>query len=129
MAEHTPRYGHESPHLEWRKVLVVVAILVAAVAAAVFAIHFALREQAAPQHAQRAARPGAIPPGPRLQPDGRIDLAALRKEKDEQLTTYGWSDQAHAFARIPIERAMALYAQHDAGRHDSASHGSPATAP
>lgn len=67
----------------------------------------------------------AVAPGPphgeepSLQPHPASDLAAYRAEKARQLEGYGWVDRGHGIVRIPIERAMALYArQHpqEAGR-------------
>ena len=50
--------------------------------------------------------------GPQLQsihaPTGREIEASARA----RLEAYGWTDRSHGNARIPIERAMALQAQH-----------------
>ena len=53
----------------------------------------------------------AIPPVPRLQSHPDADLAALRAQKDALLSTWAWTSPKHEFARISIERAMALYAR------------------
>lgn len=111
MVEASQRSGHEGAAVSWRLVLGVVAILVGVVVVAVVAIHFALSDWAVPQHAQVVARPGTVPPPPRLQPEPRTDLAQLRSEKSALLSGYAWADAGHDFARIPIDRAMALYAQ------------------
>ena len=39
------------------------------------------------------------------------DLEALRSQKRALLSQWDWTDSSHRFARIPIERAMSLYAQ------------------
>jgi len=52
-----------------------------------------------------------IPPGPRLQPVPPRDMDELRAEDHKMLTTYGWVDQAHGVARIPVDRAIAILAE------------------
>ncbi|MCD6679885.1 MAG: hypothetical protein LT102_04390 [Burkholderiaceae bacterium] len=121
MAESAPRFGHESSSVSWRLVLGVVAILVVVVVVAVVALHFVLTDWAMPQHEQVVARRGTVPPAPRLQPDPRTDLAELRREKSALLSGYAWADAEHEFARIPIERAMALYAQRRSAQAREAS--------
>jgi hypothetical protein len=49
-----------------------------------------------------------IPPGPRLRSTPPRDLAELRAQDREALTTYGFVDQAGGVARIPIDRAMSI---------------------
>jgi hypothetical protein len=48
---------------------------------------------------------------PRLQAHPTEDLATLRAQQAALLTHYAWLDPAHTVARVPIERAMAMYAQ------------------
>ncbi len=50
--------------------------------------------------------PTVEPPAPRLQTDPQKELAEFRAEKRQRLTTYGWVDQAHGIAHIPIDEAM-----------------------
>ncbi len=65
-----------------------------------------------PSHETRAApNVTKLPPAPRLQPNPRIDLRALRAEEEKQLHSYGWVDREHGVVRIPIERAMEILAQ------------------
>ena len=47
--------------------------------------------------------------GARLQTDARQDLAALRREKEARLASFGRVDQDHV--HIPIERAMRILAK------------------
>jgi hypothetical protein len=54
--------------------------------------------------------PRPIPPQPRLQADPAADLAAERALQRSRLDRYGWMDDVHTVARIPIGRAMALLA-------------------
>jgi hypothetical protein len=52
-----------------------------------------------------------LPPSPRLQVAARADLQKYRDAQQEELTTYGWTDQHNGVVRIPIERAMDLIIQ------------------
>ena len=52
-----------------------------------------------------------MPPDPRLQPDPRAQLQALRAYEKERLSTYGWVDKGAGVAHMPIERAMQLVAE------------------
>lgn len=57
------------------------------------------------------ARPEApnqerLPPQPRIQANPEADMAALRRQEDAILTTYGWVDRQAGIARIPIDVAM-----------------------
>jgi hypothetical protein len=50
-------------------------------------------------------------PKPTLQSDDVVDLAKMRSDEDEILSTYGWVDQKNGVARIPIDEAMKMVAQ------------------
>lgn len=54
------------------------------------------------------AQERVLPPEPRLQPDEKRTLDQQRAAEKELLGTYGWVDEAHGVARIPVERAMDL---------------------
>lgn len=45
-------------------------------------------------------------PQPRLQADPPADLQAYFKEKEQDLTTYGWVDRKAGIVRIPVDRAI-----------------------
>jgi hypothetical protein len=98
-------------------VLGVGSIIAVAVILAVTAIGIVLTHWIAPNHAQIVARRAAIPPSPRLQSDPHADLQGLRAQKQALLSGWAWVDSTHEFARIPIDRAMALYAQQQAATH------------
>jgi hypothetical protein len=49
-----------------------------------------------------------LPPSPRLQVAARAELQKYRDAQQEELTTYGWTDQHNGVVRIPIDRAMDL---------------------
>jgi hypothetical protein len=51
------------------------------------------------------------PPPPVLETKPKLTLQAQRSREDTLLTSYGWVDQEHRAARIPIERAMQLLAE------------------
>jgi len=67
------------------------------------------RHQAAqpPEHPMAEALPAELPE-PRLQPNPPADLQAIRREEQEQLTSYGWVDRQNGVARIPVQRAMEI---------------------
>jgi hypothetical protein len=52
-----------------------------------------------------------LPPSPRLQVKARADLQKYRDAQQDELTTYGWTDQHNGVVRIPIDRAMDLIIQ------------------
>jgi hypothetical protein len=56
-----------------------------------------------------------VPPAPRLQADPPADRATQYRLQAQRLESYGWNDADHRVAHIPIERAMALLAQHEPG--------------
>lgn len=125
MAEHP--FGHEPSGIDTRRVLVVGACLALLVLACVISLHFVLRDLVAPQHAGVMIRPAPIPPQPRLQPNPQNDLAVLRAQKEALLSGYAWNGSSHQFARIPIERAMQIYAQQHASPPASATSAAPAS--
>lgn len=95
--------------------------------------YFDMREKSAEPQASPLARRGdeRLPPEPRLQvapgfgvhtdegqfvdlsrlPDPHAEYREVLKEWDEELTTYGWADEATGAVRIPIEEAMRRYAE------------------
>ena len=76
------------------------------------------RTAASPSPSPVAERLGPrVPPEPRLQTDPAADLERLRARDARRLSTYGWVDRDAAIARIPIDRAMALLAEHAEGHH------------
>ncbi|HXI03463.1 MAG TPA: hypothetical protein VNI57_09840 [Candidatus Saccharimonadales bacterium] len=68
------------------------------------------REQVPPPPIARSAR--QEPPQPRLQTNPRKDLADMRAEEDAVLDSYGWVDEKAGIARVPIERAVEMVAEH-----------------
>jgi hypothetical protein len=104
-------FGHEPASIAGRPIRIAAAILLATVLTLGSILHWSLQHLVAPDYATVAARRGPIPPGPRLQAHPTADLATLRAEQEALLSHYAWLDAAHMNARIPIERAMAIYAR------------------
>ena len=50
-------------------------------------------------------------PEPRLEEDERGQMNSVRLREEEQLNSYGWTDEKAGVVHIPIERAMELTAQ------------------
>jgi len=50
-------------------------------------------------------------PAPQLQPDPVADLNKFRAAVEQQLNSYGWTDQKAGIVHIPIERAIDLMSQ------------------
>jgi hypothetical protein len=106
-----PAREHAPSGVNVRRVLALGALAAVVVILIVVVIRTTMRYWVIPEHAAVVARPAPIPPVPRLQPSPGTDLGTLRAQKSALLSTWQWSDPAHRFARIPIERAMTLYAQ------------------
>lgn len=100
------------PIVIFAAVLSAVVVAVAVGASALIGL-FAAREQAASArvHPLAPAVGTEVPPAPRLQSAPRKDLERLRAEEDAVLSSYGWVDPSAGVARIPIERAMTLWAE------------------
>jgi hypothetical protein len=64
-----------------------------------------------PPHPLASTLARTEPPLPRLQPNPRADLLALRAKEEAVLETYAWVDKGRGTVRVPIERAMELLAQ------------------
>ncbi|WIG55383.1 MAG: hypothetical protein OJF61_001169 [Rhodanobacteraceae bacterium] len=111
MAEMEKPFGHEPDAIDYRTILISAGILAAAVIGVVLGLHAVLTGAVMPNYAEVAARPGQVPPEPRLQPHPQADLAKFRAQKEALLSGYAWTDAQHDYARIPIERAMQIYVQ------------------
>lgn len=107
------RAGHEPPGIDARLVLSVGAGVAVVLLLVVGAMYGLWRIWLTPDHARMSA--AQVPPLPRLQATPQEDLAAMNARTAQRLTHYAWLDRRHEFARIPIDRAMALLAQRPAG--------------
>ncbi|MCA1584003.1 MAG: hypothetical protein LC791_04255 [Acidobacteria bacterium] len=98
------------PSVAWKFAIWLVAgmIISAAIVYASFWF-FERQEQAADREAQTfplAVGQVRQAPTPRLQTQPFKDLYLLRQHETEQLSSYGWVDQATGIVRLPIDRAM-----------------------
>ncbi|HEY6404266.1 MAG TPA: hypothetical protein VI479_22785 [Blastocatellia bacterium] len=139
MSNHNPHSGHdphdpdhgqvESSALSPKPVLLFMAVLFFATAFVFFVVKgldFGFRKlelenegQGQPQTEVQTGR--RLPPEPLLQgAPGKGDkptelpleeMATLRKQKEQQLNSYGWVDKTSGIARIPIDRAKDIIAE------------------
>ncbi|HKZ11803.1 MAG TPA: hypothetical protein VJL61_14030 [Rhodanobacteraceae bacterium] len=107
-------FGHEPDAINYRTILIGAGVLAVVVIAIAVGLHLILTRAVIPNHAEIAARPAQVPPNPRLQAHPQTDLAKFRAEKEALLSDYAWADAQHNYARIPIQRAMQIYAQQHA---------------
>jgi hypothetical protein len=68
-------------------------------------------ETAKPTRAETQAEIKRAFPEPRLEEDERGQMNSIRLGEEEQLNSYGWTDEKAGTVHIPIERAMELTAQ------------------
>lgn len=109
-------FGHEPMAIATRQVLRIAAAIAASVLIIIAALYWIVQVGMFPQVTRLAARAAAIPPAPRLQAHPPSDLAQLRQQEEASLAGYAWTDATHSTARIPIERAMALYVEKQAAQ-------------
>jgi hypothetical protein len=126
MADMEKPFGHETDAVALKKVVVIMVVLALIVVASVIGIHYGLSESVTPNQGALAARPGRIPPPPRLQAHPHQDLAQFRAHEQSILTTYAWAGGNNHYARIPIKRAMQIYAQQHASAASASSSKPPA---
>lgn len=107
-------FGHEPDAINYRTILTLAGVLAVVVIAIAVGLHLVLTHAVIPNHAEAAARPAQIPPKPRLQAHPQTDLAKFRAQKEALLSGYAWTDPQHDYARIPIGRAIQIYAQQHA---------------
>lgn len=111
--ETRPRGGHESSGVPLKPLrLVVAGFIVTAVIIHLALVGYASLLGAQHRHFGRVdqVRPNQVPayPAPALQVNPQVDLQTYRTRADHDLNRYGWIDQGHGVAKIPIERAMDL---------------------
>lgn len=123
-------FGHESTAIAAGRVLWVGAAVAAVVLVIIAVLYQVVQRDMIPRIARLAARAAAIPPAPRLQAHPRSDLANLQQQEQALLSDYAWVDATHRIARIPIERAMTIYAAEQGQKSQSTAPAAPvATAP
>ncbi|HXR56275.1 MAG TPA: hypothetical protein VN858_05695 [Casimicrobiaceae bacterium] len=90
--------------------LLIIGAIAVGFAASFFVLHVG-RSEPPPEHAAHYGSPPPIEGDVRLSPVPIDDIGALRREKHQLISTYGWVDRQKGIAHIPIDRAMALLAQ------------------
>jgi hypothetical protein len=122
MPEQEPRpFGHEPMAIAADRVLWIGAAVAVLVLVVIVVLYQVVERDMIPPIARRAGRVAAIPPAPRLQAHPRTDLATLQQQEEALLAGYAWIDSTHRIARIPIERAMAIYASEEAQKNPTAA--------
>jgi cell division protein FtsN len=93
-----------------RIVVILAATLVVLVLLVVFLFHYFNHEYPArTSEATPVITAADLPPQPRLQIDPKRELEEVRANEDKHLDHYAWVDQQKGVARVPIDRAMALW--------------------
>ena len=106
-----PPFGHEPSGVAVRRILAVGAAFAGGVIVTVSAVCLILGLGLVSTPGRSVPPPAAVPPAPRLETHPLEDLAALRARQRSSLERWSWTDRSACFAQIPIERAMALYAE------------------
>jgi hypothetical protein len=114
-AASTPDVQHEHSDVNIAAVfgfgaaLLVAAVVIHLLVYVLFQYYEARESQrVVPQFPLAVAQERRVPPEPRLQTNPRQDLADLRAQDDETLSTYGWVDRNAGVVRIPIDEAIRL---------------------
>lgn len=108
------RRGHEVRTIPALPVLIATAAFFGLLVVSMFAMSWLFgafeglddRGSAPPMAAERQ-----VPPAPRLQLDGQLELEEHRERMDEVLGEYAWIDRGHGVVRLPVDRAMELIAE------------------
>ncbi|MEH3144031.1 MAG: hypothetical protein PGN34_01435 [Methylobacterium frigidaeris] len=100
----------EAPDIRLKPVLLTGLFIVIFVAVTLAALRF-YRDTVITSPNTEPARTFA---GPALQRDPEGDLARLFADQRRRLDTYGWVDQAHGIARMPVTEAMRRLGQRGA---------------
>ncbi|HZP67937.1 MAG TPA: hypothetical protein VFB32_16660 [Rudaea sp.] len=96
------RHEHENAFVDARRVCEFAALLAAILAGVLVSMYWLWRGALAP------------PPDAALRASPSLpvqQLADLRARQQAQLEGYAWLDSEHRYARIPVERAMAIEAE------------------
>jgi hypothetical protein len=126
----TAHGGYEEADVNFRALLIFVAVLAAMVVATWLVVsltfHHLAKVAGAQDHKMLAhevvpsvAASRTYFPDPREQVSPPADLSALRAREDAVLQSYGWIDQNAGIVRLSIDRAMALIAERGLPRADT----------
>jgi hypothetical protein len=113
----SPSHAHEATDARARLIFYggCGALLLIAVSCAVLwavVTSFEQGHRAGQQPTTTIERMQAPTPAPRLQVAPAEDLAALRAREQQALERLGWVDRERGLARIPVQAAMAILAEH-----------------
>jgi hypothetical protein len=109
--------GHESNRIRLRGLLIFSVALIVTIVLVQGVLGLVMERLARPKEQPDALYPGhrAIEvdrfPNPRLQQNPADDLARMKAEEYQRITTYGWVDRKAGIARIPVDRAMDILAK------------------
>lgn len=114
-----PEMRHEHRDVNvWAVGKVGIALILTTIASLVLMFglfrYFEVRENEAQiPPASTTTPPSKLPPEPNLMfnQNESGNLQDIRAEEDKMVNGYGWVDQAHGIARIPVDRAIDLIAQ------------------
>ncbi len=108
------RQGHEPSKLAVRTIAItgISLFLVAACGMGIVALVLKSKTQlpADTSTASEEWKHGATDPG--VQPNQAAERQRFAQRNQERLRSYGWANDEHSAARIPIERAMEIMAEH-----------------
>jgi hypothetical protein len=113
-------FGHEPPAIAAGRVLWIAGVVAALVLIIIAVLYWVVQRDMIPRVARLTEAAAAIPPAPRLQAHPHSDLVALLRQQEALLSSYAWADSTHGAARIPIERAMAIYVQEQRAKQANA---------
>jgi hypothetical protein len=113
LRRHGEGAGHEPNQIEIKGILFFAVALVAIGVTVLSVLGLVMGSYKRQSMRDRQARPPMLkvdvePPAPHLQSDPAQELRQLKERETERLTSYGWMDQAHGIAHIPIDRSMEI---------------------
>jgi hypothetical protein len=105
--------GHEPNQIEVKGILLFAVALVAIGVTVLSVLGLVMGSYKRQSIRDRRGRPPMLtvdvePPPPLLQRNPAQELKQLKEREMERLTTYGWMDQAHGIAHIPIDRSIEI---------------------
>ncbi len=117
LLQEAPELAHDDREIEVGVILrfaAVLAVATAVVLAGMWSFTKMMKESSlagAPEPSPMATELPDGPPDPKLQPNPRDGLNALRAAEKRDLESYGWVDEKSRIVRIPIARAMDILAE------------------
>jgi hypothetical protein len=109
--------GHESSGMGLRGVIVFTVALIVTIVVVQSVLGLVMKGLEHHEDQAEALHPGRRPleldqfPNPRLQQNPSDDMARMKAEEQQRITSYGWVDRKAGIARIPVDRAMEILAK------------------